>query len=102
MLTTIERHMDVAAPIAEADREWTRFAFRKAVGGRRRPQADLAWSPTDDARRGGAVRLSGSESGPTHVSLAMECAGDRPTFETMGEDLGRDLAAFRESVESGR
>ena len=101
-MTTIERDIDVSAPIAEADREWTRFAFRKAVGGRRRPQADLAWSPTDDARRGGTVRLSGSERGPTHISLTMDCAGDRPTCDTLGEDLGRDLAAFKESVESGR
>jgi hypothetical protein len=101
-MTTIERDIEVSVPIAEADRQWTRFGFRKAVGGRRRPQADVAWSPTDDARRGGTVRLRGSGSGPTRISLTMDCAGDRPTCDSLGEDLGRDLAAFKESAESGR
>jgi len=98
-MAEITRSMDVDAAAGDVDREWTQFLFRTLVGHEGAPEADLEWTPADDAERTGVVRLEALGGERTRVSVTVEFEGDEAP---VAAHLERDLELFKDFAETRR
>jgi hypothetical protein len=99
-MAEITRSTDVGAAVGDVDKDWTQFMFRKLVGHDEGvSEADLEWTPADDAERDGTVRLEALAADRTRVTVTVEFDGDEAT---VAAHLERDLELFRDFAETRR
>ena len=97
-MAEITRSIDVDAAVGDIDREWTQFMFRTLVGHDGGvPEADLGWTPADDAERDGTVRLEALGGDRTRVSVTVEFEGEEAS---VAAHLERDLELFKDFAET--
>ncbi|GEM_PF-2657502 len=92
---SVERSVVVDIPIAEADREWTRFTLRTTIGEHKVTSPEQEWSLSDEIEHEAHVSFHQLDDGRTRVTVRVEYPGDEAAGVAILEHVARELEEFR-------
>jgi len=98
-MSTVRRHIEVAAPPSVALATWSHFARWIMSGHQRLACDELACV---DAVRAGVVAFEPAEGGRTTVVFNLECDEENgPSRAVLEQNVARDLVVFKDYIERG-